>query len=59
MERAVESRLGGRRSPLHGGLRVLSRRSRSGDSRRRLRRQGEAELPQEEFLVDVRLGVTA
>ncbi len=37
MERAVESRLGGRRSPLHGGFRVLSRRRRSGDSRRRLR----------------------
>ncbi len=38
---------------------MLSRRSSSGDSRRRLRRWGEVELPQEEVLVAVRLGVTA
>jgi hypothetical protein len=37
----------------------LSRRSRSGDWWRRLRREGEVELPQEEFVVAVRLGVSA
>ena len=55
--RGIKAGVGGRRSPLHGGMRLLSPWGRSGDSRRRLRRQGEAELPQEEFLVGVRSGL--
>ena len=38
---------------------MLSRRSRSGDSWRGLRRQGEAEALQEEFLVGLGLGIPA
>ncbi len=51
--------VGCRRSPLHGGFCLAIGLRASGDSRRRLRRQGEAELLEQDFLVGVGLGVAA
>ena len=58
-ETVMESRLAGRGSPLHRGLRLVRRWTGSGDSGRRLGRQGAVEAQQEELLVDIRLGVPA
>ena len=47
------------RSPLHGWLRGVRGLDWSGDSRQGLRGQAEAELPDQDFLVGVGLGMAA